>query len=652
MLKRIVGGVVLVVAGVLPLALPPTAAGADTPIAVTPYSGFNPLLSRAPYVTDLTQTSAYVNWATTNTNPVAGGANIFGSVQLAPMNGTSCPVSTAWSASAITAPSTLPAATNPTSTSGNQTGTQYNVTGASSTASEYQNSVLVTGLNPGTQYCYTVFATHSPGAADLLPPSKPWQRFTTLLPANTASSQPVTFDLINDTGENYYDTSANASLDVPFNSTGAPVNPDQAALYNEIGNSGANFLVSVGDIGYNSSNQSNFGDLSQTGTQPEVSDIFGPTYLPQTGGLPVFAGSGDHDQTINPLKIFPTPTTAAASGGTYAFDSYSGIDGITGSAADDWYAFSTGNVRVYVIDGTWSEAVSSKLGTTTGALCGNVTASAKNSCLAYQADADEHWQTSSPEYKWLQKDLAAHPGGVKMAVFHFPLRSVNASQPSDPYVQNSSVNPKASTSLEALLAKYGVGIAFNGHAHTYQRIIPNNYLQNDQLINYVTGGGGGVLEPVAGGSCSTVTASASVYAIGWSPSSNTGSTCGANVPTPGSAADVYEFLKVTVVGDKVTVIPTNAAGGTFDVQTYDLTALASRGVTPPTGPTGPTGPDRRRRDSRLAGRDPPCRRTAWASSPPGRSWGRRPPRPAPSATTRWTPTVTWPPSAGPRATAP
>ena len=98
MLKRIVGGVVLAVAGVVPLALPPTVAGADTPMAVTPYSGFNPVLTRAPYVTDLTQTSVYVNWATTNTNPVAGGANIFGSVQLALMNGTSCPVSTTWSA--------------------------------------------------------------------------------------------------------------------------------------------------------------------------------------------------------------------------------------------------------------------------------------------------------------------------------------------------------------------------------------------------------------------------------------------------------------------------------------------------------------------------------------------------------------------------
>ena len=42
-----------------------TAATTPGPVAVTPYSGFNALLTRAPYVTDLTQTSADVTWATT-----------------------------------------------------------------------------------------------------------------------------------------------------------------------------------------------------------------------------------------------------------------------------------------------------------------------------------------------------------------------------------------------------------------------------------------------------------------------------------------------------------------------------------------------------------------------------------------------------------
>jgi hypothetical protein len=578
MLKRVIGGVVIVIAGVVPLAMPSIAGAADLPLPIAPYSGFNALLTRAPYVTDLTQSSAYINWATTDTAP--GLANVFGSVQIAPMSGSGCPAPTSWTSSAITSPSSLPGDVNPINPSGTPTGSEFTVTGSLGTVNEYQNSVLVNDLVAGTEYCYTVLSTHSAGAVDLLPAAKPYQTFTTLFPASTSSTRPVTFDVVDDTGENYANTSSNSSTDTPFP---GGVNPDQASLYGQIGNSGANFLLSVGDIGYNSSNQSNFGDLEQTGTQPEVSDIFGTSYLPEAGGIPIFAGSGDHDQTINPEKIFPTPTTAASSGGTYAFDSYSGVDGITGNAADDWYAFSTGNVRIYVIDGTWSEAVANKLGSTTGSLCTDETASAVASCEGYQADADEHWQTNQPEYTWLQKDLQEHPGGVKMAVFHFPLRSVQVSEPSDPYIENSSANPHASTSLEALLARYGVSIAFNGHAHTYQRIIPNNYQKNGQLINYVTGGGGGVLEPVSSPNCASVSATASVYALGWSPTSGTGSACG-SAPIPGAAADVYEFLKVTVNGDSVTVAPTNAAGNTFDVQTYNLSAQAGTvgpGSSPP-----------------------------------------------------------------------
>jgi hypothetical protein len=582
MLKRVIGGVVIVMAGVVPLAMPSIAGAATTPLPVTPYSGFNALLTRAPYVTDLTQTSAYINWATTSTDP--GGSNVFGSVAVEPMNGSSCPVSTVWTPSAISAPSTLPGPVNGLDATGTMTGSQFTVNGAGTTASEYQNSVPVGGLAPGTTYCYTVFSTHSSSAVDLLPAAKPYQTFTTLMPTNTSSTKPVTFDVIDDTGENYYFTSSTAANDQQFPGANPtdPINPDQASLYKQIGGSGANFLLSVGDIAYNGSSQSTFGDLEQTGTQPEVSDIFGTSYLPQAGGIPIFAGSGDHGQNVTTLKVLPTSDTAAASGGTYAYDSYTNVDGISGAAPDDWYAFSTGNVRIYVLDGSWAEE--SKLGTANGSLCGPVGSTQATACTPYQADADVHWQQDSPEYKWLQRDLQAHPGGVKMAVFHFPLRSVNATQPSDPYIQNSSANPNASSSLEALLAKYGVSIAFNGHAHTYQRIIPNNYQQNGQLINYVTGGGGGVLEPVVGGSCNTLETQASVYALGWSPTTNSPSACGPGVPEPTSAADVYEFLKVTVVGDIVTVTPTDAAGNTFDVQTYNLSAQAGTvgpGSSPP-----------------------------------------------------------------------
>jgi hypothetical protein len=458
---------------------------------------------------------------------------------------------------------------------------EYTVTnGAGVPTNEYQASVNITGLSAGTQYCYAVFSTDASGAVDLLPSSQPDQTFTTLEAASTSSTKSVTFDVIADTGENYAYTGSTPNADVPFP---GGVNPDEASIYHQIGQSGANFLLLAGDIAYNGGTESNYGDLGQTGTDPEVSNIFGPSYFPQTGGIPTFSADGNHGQNVTTLKTWPTPTTATSSGGTYAFDSYSGVDGISGTFPDDWYAFSTGNVRIYVIDGAWADGSSGPSGT--GDATGSECTANPSYCEGYQADADEHWQTSSPEYQWLQRDLAAHPGGVKFAVFHYPLRSDNATQPSDPYVNNSTANPNASTSLEALLAANGVDIAFNGHAHTYQRIVPR---QSGQIINYVTGGGGGVLEPVLGGTtCQSLLATEDIYALGWSPSSTdpsagAGSSCGPDATTPQSAAQVYNFLKVTVTGASVIVTPTNAAGQTFDQQTYSFGGS--------TGSPGPSTP--------------------------------------------------------------
>ncbi len=564
--------VLLVIGAVSAVALMRTAS-ADSPVTVTPYTGFNPAMTRAPYVTDLTQTTASVNWATNSATP--------GSVlATTALSGGSCPVSiTNWSISAASAPSSLPGPVNGVNpvASSSLTSRQFSVNGVS----EYQNSVILSGLTPGTQYCYAVFSGNTPGSVNLFPSAEPIQLFTTLSASSAQSSAPVSFDVIDDTGENYYYTSRTPAADVPFPNG---YNPDQASLDRQIGQSGADFLISAGDIAYSGTTQSTFGDLQQTGTQPEVSNFFGAFYYPQTGGLPIFAGAGDHGQNINPLKVFPTANTAASSGGTYAFDSYSGTDGITGSSPDNWYAFSTGDVRVYVLDGAWSDTVANKLGTTTGSVCGAPGTPAAIYCEPYQADADEHWQTSSPEYQWLQRDLAEHPGGVKFAVFHYPLRSDNATQPSDVYLQNSPANPNASTSLEALLAANGVKVAFNGHAHTYQRIVPSG---SGEITNYVTGGGGGVLEPVLGGvTCTNLTHGPSpvdsdIYALGWNPTLHAGSACSTNntAPTPTSEADVYNFLKVTVNGDSVTVTPYNAAGATFDVQTYTYPAT--------TGPSTP-----------------------------------------------------------------
>src|SRR5664279_1205628 len=542
------------------VAYPAHAAAAlvDTPLPVTPYSGFASTLTRAPYVTDLTQTTAYINWATKSSTP--------GSVAVQPAPGGVCPSSiSTWTSAALKVGTSLPGQVNPVNaaSSSSMTGWGFSVTnGAGTATSQFQASVPVTGLQPGTQYCYAVFSTASSSAVDLLPPAQPYQLFSTLDPVGATSS--LTFDVIADTGENwYYTKTGSAGLSWPNN-----VNPDQAAIYQQVGQSGARFLLNAGDIAYSGGTQSNYGDLQSTGTSStsEVSNIFGPSYQPLTGGVPVFAAAGNHGQNVTTLRNWPTPVTATNAGGTYAFDSYTGsVDGISGNYPDDWYAFSSGNVRVYVLDASWADG---NFGSATGALC-----STPSACTGYQADADEHWQTASAEYKWLANDLSTHPGGVKFAVFHFPLRSNNATQPSDPYLQNTSANPNGATSLEKLLSDNGVAMAFNGHAHTYQRITPN---AAGTITNYVVGGGGGILEPVTGGSvCTSLQPQESIYSVGWTPSSThidggSGTACGAAVPT--SAADVYSFLKVNVTGNTVTVTPTNAAGHTFDVQTYTVNA--------------------------------------------------------------------------------
>ena len=146
--------------------------------------------------------------------------------------------------------------------------------------------------------------------------------------------------------------------------------------------------------------------------------------------------------------------------------------------------FSDGNVRIYVLDAAWSDGAA-YLNTTsaTGSACpGN-----QSECEGYQIEAAEHWGQSSKEMTWLKQDLAAHPSQIKFAVFHYPLTSLQTDQQSDVYLD---------TTLEPVLKGAGVSMAFDGHAHTYQRFVPN--AGSSQLISYVSGGGGGVLEPVDG----------------------------------------------------------------------------------------------------------------------------------------------------------
>ncbi len=529
--------------------------------------------SRAPYVTDLTSTSAYVNWAVVATStPLAGSL----AYVPAPVSGP-CPAQITW-ASGHPATTEIPLI----ATTSSGTTTQAGWEKSDGADNEYQNGVQLTGLTPNTSYCYATYLTNASG-----PQIFPTQSFTTLdTPGTTPSSKALTFDVIADTGE------IDCALKVPC--TG-DLNTGEEAIYKDIATSGAQFLVVAGDVAYSDGSATDYGDLLQPATSStEMSNVFGPNYIPQANGIPTFVADGNHGQNVNDLRIWPEPVTSAQ--GSYAFaQTTTTVDGISGQFPEAWYAIQSGNTRIYVLDGAWSDGSSSATGygSATGSLCG---ASAAD-CQGYQADYDEHWSPSAAQYQWLKADLAAHPGGVKLAVWHYPLRSVDETQPSDPYLQNSSANPNASTSLEKLLASNGVQVAFNGHAHTYQRVVPTNFQANGQLANFVTGGGGGVLSPIDTKSdngskalCNPLLATANVYALGWNPTTagagGSGTECSTgNVAlTPTQADQVYNYLKVTVLNNVVTVVAYNALNQPFD--SYSFTY----GTTPPpTAPATPTG---------------------------------------------------------------
>ena len=484
----------LVAAGIT-LAAGPAGAAADT------------RLIRYPYLTDLTASSVQVTFDTTVKITSANGAVRWGT----PSGTTDCTLSK----------SSVSMSTN-----------SVNAPIAVAGVTEYQTSISVTGLSPGTSYCYRVY-TGGASSIDLLGTDVA-PRFSTM-----SATGSTTFDVFGDWGDTSIDGGAG-----------------QANVDALIAASGAKFAVSTGDIAYANGTQTNYGNLVATG--PATSEVFGPAFWTKPGAsTPLFSTTGNHGRSTTYLQNWKQPATVAASNGVYAMQTYSGIDGTTSASyPSNWYAFSTAGARFYLLTADWAD---NNYGSAAGG--------------PYQVDRDYHWQPNSAEYQWLKADLAAHPGGLKFAFFHFPLRSDSATEGSDQYLQADPNNPTAINTLEGLLYNNGVNLAFNGHAHMYQR----NVAPPGGVTSYVTGGGGANLGPVDKSGCSPTTA----YAVGWSDTAAQGSSCG-SASAPTSSAQVFHFLKVTISGTSVTVTPTNSAGASFDSMTYDFAA----DNTAPSAPSG------------------------------------------------------------------
>jgi hypothetical protein len=481
-------------------ALTPVGAAAATTTAVATgplqVSLFDAHLTRAPYLTDLVSQHVAINFATDQSATTA-------SVSYGPVVSGSC------------TPSTTVTATRRTITVG--------------TVSEYQWTSQINLPSAGT-YCYRPTL----GSSDDLLGGNPSPMFTTQVQAGDGS--PFSFDVLGDWGQ--------------VDSSGQ--NPGQAALMQQIAASGARFLVTVGDNGYPNGNQVNYGDLQH----PATSAIFGPSYWTVPGPtVPIFTVPGNHGlsgTTHTDITTWTQNTVVSQSGGRYQDDVYCCVNGTNPAHyASEWYAFTAGNARFYMLDAAWGD-------------------SNKGTSTVYGDDYAAHWAPGTPEYQWLANDLAAHPTQLKFAFFHYPLYADNPQQDSDTYLDGPS-------SLEGLLASNGVQIVFNGHAHIYERNKPS---AAGMPVSYVTGGGGGTLQPI--GPCTSIDA----YGIGWSPTKLKGYSCG-GAPRPTSASQVFHFLKVTVSGSTVTVTPTDSQGNTFDVQTYQFGGSTDTWID--SGPANPSG---------------------------------------------------------------
>ena len=376
-------------------------------------------------------------------------------------------------------------------------------------------------LIPGTQYCYRVYLGSSPVTEIDLLGSDSSPSFWTQMPMGATGS--FSFVVFGDWGY--------------VNSSGT--NPYQANVMSLIASSGARFAVTTGDNGYPSGSQKNYGDLFQTGA--DTSAIFGPSFWTVPGrSMPLFLSVGNHglnnSDTNHPhILTWPQDRAVALSGGRYTKDIYCCLNG-TNSASypSTWYAFDAGPARFYILHTAWPESNS---GTAT----------------PYKNDYDYHWAPGTAQLQWLQADLAAHPSVLKFAIFHYPLYSDNPNEAASPYLLGSS-------GLEGLLKQNGVDIAFTGHAHIYERNLPSA----NGVYNYITGGGGANIGTL--GTCTALDA----YAIKFT---TTGKACG-SAPMPTSADQIYHFLKVTVNGTNVTVMPINSLGQSFDVQNYTFSSGA------------------------------------------------------------------------------
>jgi hypothetical protein len=97
--------------------------------------------------------------------------------------------------------------------------------------------------------------------------------------------------------------------------------------------------------------------------------------------------------------------------------------------------------------------------------------------------------SGSPQYLWLQQDLATNAQTCTIVYYHHPLFNIGPEGPTT-----------AMSEIWALMAQYGVKIVLNGHDHDYQRWVSldgSGQPSSTGITEFVAGGAGHGLETIA-----------------------------------------------------------------------------------------------------------------------------------------------------------
>ena len=115
----------------------------------------------------------------------------------------------------------------------------------------------------------------------------------------------------------------------------------------------------------------------------------------------------------------------------------------------------------------------------------------------FVADTNKAIDPQSPQFKWLDAELAKSNATWKFVYHHHPVYSSDEDDYGNTYRERSTYGHPKHRHLADLYDRHGVDINFNGHIHCYERSWPirgGKVVQDGGVIYLTSGGGGGGLE--------------------------------------------------------------------------------------------------------------------------------------------------------------